>query len=124
MLNDNTEYTISNCDVKVETCTITTKTFYVTLTDKGYEILNPSIEYEHYMRIGIYWDVETFTNYVIYLVGDWDIIVKTDEDDDFWEHISKLIGIDLTSFEEIGIPFRLSYNNSGLNLFDLDFSDG
>lgn len=88
-----TDCSIKSARTSVETASVITNYYFVTLKNGEYVIVDK--------RVGdkvdeiIFWNEDTLTQYVITLCGDFnEIIDKSDNDNEFFGNMLNLIGID------------------------------
>lgn len=89
---------------EIDTCTIFTEHFYVTIVDGKYTIVDKAINDDSFCRI-ILWNEHTKTNYIIDFTGDWDSVINfIDSDNEFMINLPKSLGINPDEIEEIDSP--------------------
>lgn len=88
----------------IDSCTIVTEHFYVTIIEGKYVVVDDKINDDSFNRM-ILWNEHTKTNYVIDFTGDWDSVIDFIEaDEGFIDSMAKLIGCDPNELEEIDRP--------------------
>ena len=88
----------------IDSCTIFTEHFYVTIVDGKYTIVDKAINDDSFNRM-ILWNEHTKTNYIIDFTGDWDSVIDfIESDENFTDNIAKIIGCDPNELEEIDRP--------------------
>lgn len=88
----------------IDSCTIFTEHFYVTIADGKYTVVDKAINDDSFNRM-ILWNEHTKTNYIIDFTGDWDSVINfIESDENFTDNMAKLIGCDPNELEEIDKP--------------------
>lgn len=88
----------------IDSCTIFTEHFYVTIADDKYTVVDKAINDDSFNRM-ILWNDHTKTNYIIDFTGDWDSVIDfIESDENFTDNMAKLIGCDPNELEEIDNP--------------------
>lgn len=89
---------------EIDSCTIFTEHFYVTIVNGNYTIVDKAINDESFNRM-ILWNEHTKTNYIIDFTGDWDSVIDfIDSDNEFMINLPKALGINPDEVEEIDSP--------------------
>lgn len=89
---------------EIDSCTIFTEHFYVTIADGKYTVVDKAINDDSFNRM-ILWNEHTKTNYIIDFTGDWDSVINfTESDENFTDNMAKLISCDPNEIEEIDSP--------------------
>lgn len=89
---------------EIDSCTIFTEHFYVTIVDGKYTIVDKAINDTSFNSI-ILWNGHTKTNYIIDFTGDWDSVIDfIDSDNEFMINLPKALGINPDEVEEIYSP--------------------
>lgn len=89
---------------EIDSCTIFTEHFYVTIVDGKYTIVDSEIDDASFDRM-ILWNEHTKTNYIIDFTGDWNSVVDfTDSDNEFMINLPKALGLNPDEIEEIYSP--------------------
>lgn len=88
----------------IDSCTIFTEHFYVTIADGKYTVVDKAINDDYFNRM-ILWNEHTKTNYIIDFTGDWDSVVDfIDSDNEFMINLPKSLGLNPDEVEEIDSP--------------------
>ena len=86
---------------EIDSCTIFTEHFYVTIIDDKYVVVDDKINDDSFNRM-ILWNEHTKTNYIIDFTGDWDSVIDfIDSDNEFMINLPKALGINPDEVEEI-----------------------
>jgi hypothetical protein len=89
---------------EIDSCTIFTEHFYVTIVDGKYTIVDKAINDDSFNRM-ILWNDHTKTNYIIDFTGNWDSVIDfIESDENFTDNMAKLIGLNPDEIEEIDNP--------------------
>ena len=89
---------------EIDSCTVFTEHFYVTIVDGKYTIVDNEINGVSFNRM-ILWNDHTKTNYIIDFTGDWDSVIDfIDSDHEFMTNLPKALGINPDEVEEVGSP--------------------
>lgn len=103
-LNGARELANKKDEPEIDSCTIFTEHFYVTIVDGKYTIVDKAINDDSFNRI-ILWNGHTKTNYIIDFTGDWDSVIDFIEaDNEFKINLPKALGINPDEVEEIDSP--------------------
>lgn len=108
-------------DFNIESITVFTNKYYVTVKDGRYELVDDKINGESFDGI-IFWNKYTNTNYIIELTGDWDSVADfTDNDENFTDNMAKLIGCSPDELEIVNKPYTVYVEPCcGESIFDYD----
>lgn len=88
----------------IDSCTIFTEHFYVTIVDGKYTIVDKAINDDSFNRM-ILWNEYTKTNYIIDFTGDWDSVIDfIDSDNEFMINLPKSLGLSPDEIDEIDSP--------------------
>lgn len=104
---------------EIDSCTIFTEHFYVTIVDGKYTVVDKAINDDSFNRM-ILWNDHTKTNYIIDFTGDWDSVIDFIEaDEGFMINLPKALGINPDEIEEIDSP-KVIYviENKGGSLYE------
>lgn len=89
---------------EIDSCTIFTEHFYVTIVDGKYTVVDNAINGEYFHRI-VLWNEHTKTNYIIDFTGDWDFVIDfVDSDNELMVNLPKALGINSNEIKEIDSP--------------------
>ena len=89
---------------EIDSCTIFTEHFYVTIVDGKYTVVDKAINDDSFNRM-ILWNENTKTNYIIDFTGDWDSVIDfIDSDNEFMVNLPKALEINPDEVEEIDSP--------------------
>jgi hypothetical protein len=89
---------------EIDSCTIFTEHFYVTIIEGKYVVVDDKINDDSFSRM-ILWNEHTKTNYIIDFTGDWDSVIDfTDSDNEFMINLPKALGINPDEVETIDNP--------------------
>ena len=105
---------------EIDSCTIFTEHFYVTIEDGDYKIVDKEIDGDSFNRM-ILWNENTRTNYIIDFTGDWDSVIdfiKTDNE--FMVNLPKSLGLNPDEVEEIDRT-KLLYISEDKGVWNLYF---
>lgn len=88
----------------IDSCTIFTEHFYVTIADGKYTVVDKAINDDSFNRM-ILWNEYTKTNYIIDFTGDFDSVIDfIDSDNELMVNLPKALGINPDEVEEIDSP--------------------
>lgn len=91
-------------NLRMDSCTILTEHFYVTIVDGKYTIVDSAINGECFHRIFL-WNEHTKTNYIIDFTGDFDSVIDfVDSDNELMINLPKALGINSNEIKEIDNP--------------------
>lgn len=112
-------------NTEIDSVTVFTNTYYVTVKNGHYELVGDKIDGESFDGI-MFWNKHTRTNYIIELTGDCDSVVDfTDNDENFKDNMAKLIECDPDELEEIDKPMVVYViPDHGGSLFNDDLDGG
>ena len=89
---------------EIDSCTIFTEQFYVTIIEGKYVVVDDKINDDSFNRM-ILWNEYTKTNYIIDFTGNWDSVIDfIDSDNEFMINLPKALGINPDEVEEIDSP--------------------
>ena len=89
---------------EIDSCTIFTEQFYVTIEDGKYVVVDDKINDDSFNHM-ILWNEHTKTNYIIGFTGDRDSVIDfIDSDNEFMINLPKALGINPDEIEEISSP--------------------
>lgn len=89
---------------EIDSCTIFTEHFYVTIIEGKYVVVDDKINDDSFNRM-ILWNEHTKTNYIIDFTGVWDSIIDfIDADNEFMVNLPKALGLNPDEVEEIDSP--------------------
>ena len=89
---------------EIDSCTIFTEYFYVTIVNGKYAVVDDKIDGESFNRM-ILWNDHTKTNYIIDFTGNFDLVVDfIDSDNEFMINLPKALGLNPEEVEEINSP--------------------
>ena len=92
-LNGAKSIALNQEEPEIDSCTIFTEHFYVTITNGKYTIVDEAINGDSFNRM-ILWNDHTKTNYIIDLTGDWySVIDFIDNDPEFMINLPKALGL-------------------------------
>lgn len=103
-LNKATAIATNKKNLRMDSCTIFTEHFYVTIVDGKYTIVDSAINGECFHRIFL-WNEHTKTNYIIDFTGDFDSVIDfVDSDNELMINLPKALGINSNEIKEIDNP--------------------
>jgi len=89
---------------EIDSCTIFTEHFYVTIIEGKYVVVDDKINDDSFNRM-ILWNEHTKTNYIIDFTGDWDSVIDfIDSDNEFMVNLPKALGLNPDEVETIDSP--------------------
>lgn len=103
-LNGAKSIALNQEEPEIDSCTIFTEHFYVTITNGKYTVVDDKINNSSFYRM-ILWNKNTKTNYIIDFTGDWDSVINfIDDDPEFMINLPKSLGLDPDEVESIDSP--------------------
>lgn len=92
-LNGAKSIALNQEEPEIDSCTIFTEHFYVTITNGKYTVVDDKINNSSFSRM-ILWDGHTKTNIIIDFTGDWDFVIDfVDNDPEFMINLPKALGL-------------------------------
>lgn len=103
-LNSAREQANKKDEPKIDSCTIFTEHFYVTIVNGKYTVVDKAINGESFKRM-ILWNDYTKTNYIIDFTGDCTSVIDfIDLDNEFMINLPKSLGLNPDEVEKINNP--------------------
>ena len=103
-LNGARAIALNQDEPKIDSCTIFTEHFYVTITNGKYTVVDNAINGESFERM-ILWNEHTKTNIIIDFTGDWDSIINfIDNDPEFMVNLTNVLGLNPDEVDVIDSP--------------------
>lgn len=103
-LNGAKSIALNQEEPEIDSCTIFTEHFYVTIANGQYTVVDEKINNSSFSRM-ILWNGHTKTNIIIDFTGDWDSVINfIDNDLEFMINLPKALGINPDEVDAIDRP--------------------